>query len=283
MYFFFKYIVMHNFIYTCFDLYLISKLFRINLVKILKMKLHLCTVIKLYNQYQMLFTIIISTLIVSTCAQSLCTTSSDTPKCAIQFNGNYINCYCVVDPITNTVSRYTTVNNYQDDLNLCANSNQNTFCCPYNFLDRSNTFVYNGYVYDKMCNNIGIYTSSPPSPLPVLTTTNLEAYATIYVTPAPTPTPVLAPPQPTSTVTIVSVSTQIVPTTVVSVSTQIVPTVTTYTETIYPTPTPIQAAEIGPVPIPVPNPTPISTVTKTVVKTKTVVRTRIYRTTVCPQ
>ena len=240
----------------------------------------------------MLFTIVISTLITTVTAQTLC---SSPPVCASRYNGNYINCYCVVDPITNLVTQRIVLDKSTDDLNLCENSNQNTFCCPYNLSDRRETFVYNGYVYDKSCNNVGVYTQPPPT----LTTANLEGYLTIYITPeASTATPISTVIStqvvPTTVVsvytqvvptTVVSVYTQVVPTTVVSVYTQVVPTVTTFTETIYPTPTPNQAAEIGPVPIPVPNPTPTvtKTVVKTVVKTKTVVRTRIYRTTVCPQ
>ena len=229
------------------------------------------------NIVNMLFTTtLLLSMFIGVSAQNLCTPSSDTPQCAIQFNGNYINCYCVVDPISKTVTRRVVLNQSADDLNLCANSNQNTFCCPFNFLDRSNTFVYNGFVYDRMCKSLGIYTPPPPSQL---STTNIEAFVTLLVTPvSPTidiPT-ITTPPTITSTV----VSTQIVPTTTTLISTLtqiiptittiIVPTITTFTETVYPTPTVNQAIGIIPTPLP--------TVTKTV--TKTVIRTRIYRTTI---
>jgi len=238
------------------------------------------------NIVNMLFTTtLLLSMFIGVSAQNLCTPSSDTPQCAIQFNGNYINCYCVVDPISKTVTRRVVLNQSADDLNLCANSNQNTFCCPFNFLDRSNTFVYNGFVYDRMCKSLGIYTPPPPSQL---STTNIEAFVTLLVTPASPSSTITTPPTITSTV----VSTQIVPTTTTLISTQIVPTtttlistltqiiptittiivptITTFTETVYPTPTVNQAIGIIPTPLP--------TVTKTV--TKTVIRTRIYRTTI---
>ena len=239
----------------------------------------------------MLVAIIISALITSVSAQNLCAVVADTPKCAIQFNGNYINCYCVLDPITNTVSRHTAINQSPDDLNLCSNSDHNTFCCPFNFLDRSNTFVYNGYVYDKMCNNLGAYISPPPTQL---STTNIEAFVTLLVIPSTSTSTLessLLIPTTTQITTVVSaqlvptvttiVSTQLVPTITTIVSTQLVPTVTTvvvptittFTETIYPTPT-LVAADF------IPLPTSTVTVTKTVVKTKTVIRTRIYKTTI---
>lgn len=236
----------------------------------------------------MKFLIVLSTLFLQGMSQNLCGMSQNTPLCANQFNGNYINCYCVFDPISKTMTRQTAISQSSTDLNLCQNLNQNTFCCPYNFLDRSNTFVFNGFVYDKMCNSIGLYT--PPSVTSLLTT-NVEAFVTLYITPDTlTNTQIL--PIITSTITPTVTMTQILPTVITSTMTKIVPTLITSTITevqVVPTTT----TEVQVVPTTTtfvstefvyPTQTTIAQLaieTSRPTITKTIIRTKIVRKTIC--
>lgn len=222
----------------------------------------------------MKFLFVLSTLFLQGMSQNLCGSSQNTPLCANQFNGNYINCYCVFDPISKTMSRQTAISQSSTDLNLCQNSNQNTFCCPYNFLDRSSTFIFNGYVYDKMCNNLGLYT--PPPVSTSLLTTNVEAFVTLYVVPdtstqvVPTSTTVTSiVTQVVPTITTTSIVTQVVPIVTTITQVQVVPTTTTFvsTEFVYPTQTTMAQLAVQ---------TAIPTVTKTIIRTK------IVRKTICP-
>lgn len=244
-------------------------------------------------------TIILTNLLVLVMGQSLCTQQQGTPLCASQFNGNYINCYCVVDPVTNTATRRVTLDQTSDDLNLCQNSNQNTFCCPNNFLNRDITIIFNGYIYDKWCNNNG------PAPVDITSvklTSFVDAFVTLYVTPSPTTTIVPTTVTPTFTTTVTS--TEIVPSLVTSYITSYIqtPILTTITvTTLVPTLIPTTVTEYVPTPVPTtvtsyvsdyPNmannnlqvaPLPVQTVivTKTIVKPRYITKTRIVKITNC--
>lgn len=232
-------------------------------------------------------TIILTNLLVLVMGQSLCTQQQGTPLCAAQFNGNYINCYCVVDPVTNTATRRVTLDQTSDDLNLCQNSNQNTFCCPNIFLNRASTFTFNGFMYDKWCNNIGVATTTSIQ----LSTTNVEAFVTLYVTPASTT-------EVQTTAVVPTTVTEYVPTTVTTLVPTLVPTtVTSYVPTLVPT----TVTSYVPTPVPTtvtsyvsdyPNmannnlqvaPLPAQTVivTKTIVKPRYITKTRIVKITNC--
>lgn len=234
----------------------------------------------------MLSLIIFTNLVFLVMGQNLCTQQQGTPVCASQFNGNYINCYCVVDPNTNTAIRRVTLDKSSDDLNLCQNSNQNTFCCPYNFLNRENTFTFNGFIYDRWCNNIGATT---PTTSIQLSTTNVEAFVTLYVTPASTtdivPTTVTEY-VPTTVTTLVptlvqTTVTTLVPTLVPTTVTAYVPTtVTEYVPTPFPTTVTSYISEYpnaANLQAPLPTSVPTVTVTKTLVKPRYITKTRIVK------
>jgi hypothetical protein len=172
-------------------------------------------------------------------AQNLCTPDKrTTPSCAIRYSGLFLNCYCVYNSNLGRYERVEAMESTSEDIMLCQNTLNTTFCCANRFSEPGTWTVHDNKVYDVGCNYIADYTYVANVYQPTQVTGFVDVTVIPIIPPPDNSIPttivdLVNTPTPVPTVIIGSInvvpitSTQVVTATQVVIATQVVPVTNT--------------------------------------------------------